>query len=328
MSSSNSSRFTQVTSTPPSAGSGLHEWILAYTRQELAKGQTEEEVQESTWHLCHDKGRKESILRKEIADAVAGASKWLGEHPEAVGKRKGHGEAARWQEWGSWYQRYLETDVVQRPPPAAKWKAPVDEGLIRFALGRIKQLKLKPRDRFSLEDLFVFNFPICIAKTVNRPVAKHLEDWQLAELRQSQWMVPNPCMECGEGGGIKNYTNAGERIWLIIEFDCYTLEEQAKLLCWLDRRGGIEWQLAMIVFSGSKSLHGWFSSVGKDENKEIVKFFKLATRLGCDRAMASSVQYTRFPLGWNTKTKRRQEILHWNERAFREHQEQLEEEYS
>lgn len=123
---------------------------------------------------------------------------------------------------------------------------------------------------------------------------------------------------------MKTDENAGERFWLIIEFDSGTLEDQSKLLWWLSRIGE-EWELALIVYSGGKSLHGWFSCVGREERGEIFKFFRLATTLGCDKMMRSSVQYTRVPLGTNQKTGQRQSILHWSEEAISEHQRKVKE---
>jgi hypothetical protein len=317
-----------LASVPPSAGKGLHLWILSYTRNRLVQGQTEEEVKAETLRLCKDKGRKPEILGKEIADAVKGALEWLEDHPNASVSASG---SIR-KPWG-WWLAQAPSLGIRRPPAAHKWIADPDPRLVKHVFGKIgeKDLsRLVPRDALDIGELFGnINFPVCLAREVNRPVAKPLRQWQRQEeeLRAGQWMVPNPCLRCGEGGGVKSDKNAGERLWLIIEFDQWTIEEQAKLLLWLNKIDA-EWDLSLIVFSGSKSLHGWFSTVGKSERREILRFFKLACRLGCDRAMRSSVQYTRMPLGVNAKTKRIQEILHLDEDALEMHAKRLKEEYA
>lgn len=304
---------------PPVAGSGLHDWILDFTRKELAKGSSVETVREKAWKLTQRTGRRSTILRREIDDAVRGAEKWLADHPH-VKAFEGNGDRAvlHWEE----QEEAIGNEGICRPPPANKWQLPVDERLIAKILSRATP-KLKPRTYFNLGELYAgYNFNICVAKEVNQPQARPLRFWQDRwSLWEIQWMVPNPFLKCGEGKGVKTDENAGERLWLIIEFDRGTLEEQAKLLMWLDRTDA-EWELAMIVFSGSRSLHGWFSCVDKSE-QEIFKFFRQATRLGCDRSMRSSVQYTRMPLGWNSKTDQRQQIVHWSNEGITFHNQLL-----
>src|SRR4029077_14820614 len=225
----------------------------------------------------------------------------------------------------SWHD-YIGNEGIRRPPPWPKWVLPINTKLIEKILNRRMIGKLRPRDSYNFPDLYAnFDFPLCIAPEVNLPCCRLLSFWKKHSddvCEAAQWIVPNPCLECGEGGWVKTDRNACERIWLIIEFDKYSFEEQTKLLFWLERAHA-EWDLSMIVYSGGKSLHGWFSCVGMAEHREIVRFFKIATSLGCDKMMRSSVQYTRFPLGINSKTKRLQEIRHLNEEALEVHKANL-----
>tara|TARA_R100001163_G_scaffold62911_1_gene54174 strand:- start:3046 stop:3279 length:234 start_codon:yes stop_codon:yes gene_type:complete len=52
----------------------------------------------------------------------------------------------------------------------------------------------------------------------------------------------------------------------------------------------------MVVWSGSKSLHGWFNVHGRDET-EIQRFYDLAKILGADMATRTPSQLARCPWG-------------------------------
>jgi hypothetical protein len=86
--------------------------------------------------------------------------------------------------------------------------------------------------------------------------------------------------------------NTGPRRFLICEFDSGPLDQQAALL----------WQLAqyaplvVVVFSGSKSLHGFFFCEGQPEEK-LQKFFNYATSLGADPRTWLRSQFVRMPEG-------------------------------
>ena len=54
--------------------------------------------------------------------------------------------------------------------------------------------------------------------------------------------------------------------------------------------------LSAVVFSGKKSLHGWFSCQGQDE-EHLLKFMRYAVSLGADRATWTKSQFVRLPEG-------------------------------
>jgi len=86
--------------------------------------------------------------------------------------------------------------------------------------------------------------------------------------------------------------NTGERHFLIVEFDTGTTDEHAALLLHLAGRA----PLTLAVFSGSKSLHGWFYCAGVAEEK-VSRFFRYAVSLGADRATWTRCQLVRMPDG-------------------------------
>jgi hypothetical protein len=114
--------------------------------------------------------------------------------------------------------------------------------------------------------------------------------------RELPFMVPN-AMSAPRGltkdGRDSNrcLSNAGPRSRLIVEYDFGTLDEQAALHLHLR---GMNLPLQMVVFSGSKSLHGWFDVTGcSDEQFEQV--CRYAAYLGADTATFGMAQMVRTP---------------------------------
>ena len=75
--------------------------------------------------------------------------------------------------------------------------------------------------------------------------------------------------------------------------------------------------LVLIVFSGGKSLHGWFRALGRDEAK-LHHWMKYAVSLGACHSTWSPAQLCRMPDGTRHPGGRRQEILYFNPRFYDE----------
>ena len=95
--------------------------------------------------------------------------------------------------------------------------------------------------------------------------------------RNQNGEVSNRCLE-----------NTGARHFLIVEFDTGATDEHAAVLFHLAQRA----PLALVVHSGSKSLHGWFYCAGVAEEK-VLRFFRYAVSLGADRATWTRCQLVR-----------------------------------
>ena len=100
--------------------------------------------------------------------------------------------------------------------------------------------------------------------------------------------------------------NTGPRRFLIVEFDSGSIDNHACLLLHLSKSAG----LALVVFSGSKSLQGWFLTVGMSDGDQQ-KLMSRATRLGADRVMWNKAQFARMPEGTRDNGKR-QRIQYFN----------------
>lgn len=85
--------------------------------------------------------------------------------------------------------------------------------------------------------------------------------------------------------------NAGERKRIVVEYDSGTIEEQAALHLHLKSLGV---ELLMVVFSGSKSLHGWFD-VSRESQESVSRTLRYAAYLGADTATFCPIQLVRTP---------------------------------
>ena len=88
-------------------------------------------------------------------------------------------------------------------------------------------------------------------------------------------------------------SNTGPRRFLVVEFDQGGVDEHAAILLHLAVSGA---PLALVVHSGSKSLHGWFYCAGQLEER-LRRFMRYAVSLGADTATWSRSQFVRMPDG-------------------------------
>jgi hypothetical protein len=120
--------------------------------------------------------------------------------------------------------------------------------------------------------------------------------------------------------------NTGPRRYLIIEADSGDLRQQAAVIWHLAKIA----PLAAAVFSGGKSLHGWFFCEGESEER-LFKFMQYAVYLGADPRMWLRSQFCRVPdghrsdnknsealkrCGWNDIPPGRQAMLYFNPQAI------------
>jgi hypothetical protein len=132
-----------------------------------------------------------------------------------------------------------------------------------------------------------------------------------------QFIVPNPMAT--RRGHTKNQrlsphalSNTGDRRFLNIEFDfdAKRSTQEARLLATLETEGrdvrdlsaalllhlAEKAPLALVVYSGAKSLHGWFYCAGITEDK-LSRFFRYAVSLGADSVNWNRSQFARMPDG-------------------------------
>jgi hypothetical protein len=97
--------------------------------------------------------------------------------------------------------------------------------------------------------------------------------------------------------------NTGPRRWLVIEFD--PGETKKELMCELNKQAMLHWYLKtsakalrwptlkLVIFSGGKSLHGWYGPVDdEDLARELMAY---AVMLGADQSTWTACQMIRLP---------------------------------
>lgn len=150
--------------------------------------------------------------------------------------------------------------------------------------------------------LFPGNPWLCVGRTDSLFRTERRETWR-GRLHDRSLIVPSP-MRAQVGRTKRNKLsfhtedNTGPPRFLIVEFDRGSLDQQASLLWHLATFA----PLAMVVFSGSKSAHGWFFCAGQSEDK-LHRFFDYAHSLGADAAMWRRFQFARLPDGMRSDGK-------------------------
>ena len=163
--------------------------------------------------------------------------------------------------------------------------------------------------------LFPGNPLLCCGWNRHRFDTRSRTRWH--KLHDLQFIVPNP-MSTVRGLtqtrklSAHALSNTGRRRFLIVEFDfdINGSAEEARLLTRLETNGrdvldlcaalllhlAEKAPLAMAVYSGGKSLHGWFYCAGVQQEK-VSQFFRYAVSLGADGANWSRSQFARMPDG-------------------------------
>jgi len=137
---------------------------------------------------------------------------------------------------------------------------------------------------------------ICVGIGVSKFETAPYQDLVM-RLSKYEFVVPN-AMSALEGkrksdGELSAHTldNTGPRQNIVVEFDDgASLDEQAARHIWLSEFR----KLRLVVFSGSKSLHGWYEAQNETDDR---KFMEEAVRLGGDPKTWLRSQFVRLPNG-------------------------------
>jgi hypothetical protein len=122
------------------------------------------------------------------------------------------------------------------------------------------------------------------------------EEWR-GYLSELQLIVPSPMTDrIGLTQEDKRSPHAlsitGPRRFLVVEFDQGNVDDHAALFLHLAETA----PLALVVHSGSKSLHGWFPCKEQTE-KQLHRFMSRAIALGACHSTWSRSQFVRMPDG-------------------------------
>lgn len=296
----------------PAAGTGLHGWIAQSAAKLVARGFASEQIEAALIaRVIEQRGAYEA--RREVRAAVESA---IRKFPPDPARRQGNGS-------------------MMAPIPTVAMPAPLEpKSLAQIAVNwdRIRRIALDDASpdwlnfsrpatpRIWLERLFAPGELVCCSLSGPQEAkTKPREDW-VADVREIELVVPSP-MSAPRGltqdgrVSVRCLDNTAARRWLVIEFDFQADKEGqpvtdcGRFVADLNRRGLSVRDasgrilnhlrkvapMALAVWSGNKSLHGWFHVEGQDDTAAM--FMRLARSLGADPATWTQCQMVRFPDG-------------------------------
>jgi len=201
----------------------------------------------------------------------------------------------------------LKSARGERSSPSVLWPLVNDEQVEAIAQDGMRVLDIwetspfpmraaESRTEQVIDILFPGNQWLCVGQSKQSFATRRREEWR-GKLHAYSLLVPSP-MKSQTGltkSGRKSFhslDNTGPRRFLIIEADRGDLNQQAAVIGHLADSAA----LAAVVFSGKKSLHGWFFCKGTSEEK-VLKFMRYAVSLGADERMWLRSQFCRMPDG-------------------------------
>lgn len=291
--------------TPPKAGSGVHQWLFTMSLQMHGHLSADEiaKVLAAAVARC---GRP--VDSREILDAV-NASAELKKKPVRLSKsgEKVH-HTASIRPSGS-KPKWPPVNVRERARIISE--TPMTEHLLSVLSPMWTDGDLHPMKWF-MQQLFPADCLLCVGESSGIFMTRPLERLLCSKLGTTEFIVPSP-MTATHGitkkgkRSMHSLDNTGPRYYLVTEFDSGTADEQAAII-WHLRDFA---PLVMVLRSGGKSLHAWWECAGGDESK-IRRFFRHAVSVGADPATWTRSQFVRVPQGWRADKQARQQVLYFD----------------
>ncbi len=276
----------------PGRGGGLHNWLFRVARL-FHPYRNEEEIIE----LLRAATAGEPVRPLEIETAVA-RSKAVAWTP---------GQSSRVITATAWpaVDRKVRDAIIQS-----------GGGLVDlWEQSPVRLEDTKSHTEALIDALFPDNPLLCCGLSDSKFDTRSREEWR-GKLSALQVIAPNP-MTARSGLTQDGKASAhalsitGPRRFLVVEFDQGNVDDHAALLLDLAQKA----PLALVVHSGSKSLHGWFFCAGQPEER-LRPFMRLAVSLGADPATWTRSQFVRMPDG-TREGDRRQTVYYFAPEVIR-----------
>lgn len=278
----------------PVAGTGVHAWLFTSACR-LAREGFAPEVAVA---ILRAKASREVPLR-EAQDAVTNAFRTVEEDLQSPPLNRFRPNP-RLHPW------------PKSDPPLIRRVETTGYGLVD--LWEESPLRLEPDTppRPVLAELFAADDLLCAAVVREGPRVRTLAEWG-DTINRCRLLVPTPAV------ARRGPTQDGRpshralslfprRSFLVVEFDDgATLDQQAARLRFLATLA----PLSLVVFSGGKSIHGWFHCAGVGD-LPLRQFFGEACRLGADPATWQPHQLVRLPQGRREQSHARQGVYYFN----------------
>jgi hypothetical protein len=263
---------SDILANPPRAGEGFHAWLFPVACALWKCGRPENDIRAYLENAAVTCGRR--VPAREIEDAVRNS--------RVAAFQCG---SLRTQRWPAVNAEQREAIIENGPGLVDLWET----SPIQFADNA-------PHTEQILDVLFPDNPLLCCAAASETAQTATRDKWR-GHMSELQLIVPSPMSAPtgqNQAGEVSHrcLDNTGPRRFLIVEFDRGSLDQDAALLLHLAGRA----PLALVVFSGSKSLHGWFYCEGIADEK-VLPLFRYAVSLGADRATWPRCQLVRMPDG-------------------------------
>jgi len=260
-------KFRQRVKPCPDPGDGVHQWFYHAACCAVDAGLPDEEAIEEIEALM-----TRDPIGSEIEDALAAAR----------GARR---PSVKWPKVNA---EQVEAITADGPRVVDVWKAsPVEMPITNANRAQLITKLLFPGDPL-----------LCVGQSTDdfdtkgrSELADTLHDRAL--IVASPMIAPKGRTRKEKRWSAHTLENTGPRRFVVIEFDRATLEAQAALIHHLSQ---IAPSLALVVFSGSKSLHSWFYCATQAEETQL-RFMRYAVSLGADRATWTRSQFVRMPDG-------------------------------
>ena len=218
------------------------------------------------------------------------------------------------------------------------------DGIVRRGARQAKGIAMSPlkfigEERHTeavIDSLFPNNPLLCAAHRGSWDFCTAQREAYRGRLHLCQFIVPSPmCALSGltQDGRASAHTkqNTGPRHYLVIEFDFTATDEAGHPTKWaplIAGWGGVgitiadacmalllhlakSAPLALIVYSGGKSSHGWFRAKDRDETK-LHRWMRYAVSLGACHSTWCRSQFVRMPDGTRYPGRRRQQVLYFD----------------
>tara|TARA_R110000796_G_scaffold173868_1_gene290839 strand:- start:25005 stop:25889 length:885 start_codon:yes stop_codon:yes gene_type:complete len=265
---------------------GLHQEIFAAAAFLIEDGNSEQETFDLI-RAAADTVDERTIPDREILGAVRYAKR----------KAEGGGKTERWPTLSEEYRAEIVDAYLDKGRKLASNEATLsqDPAFYLEALYRASNL--------VCGGLSAFEFSTQMRKGILEYIENGLNFEYLNPSPMSSFSATNKDGKESE----HCEANTGPRVYLAVEFDTGQIQEQAAVLAYLSTK----LPLGLIIYSGGKSLHGWFYCP-RAPDEMLKAFFADACALGADRVTWSKSQFSRFPGMTNAKTGRTQSILYYN----------------
>jgi hypothetical protein len=264
--------FSQTVKPCPPSGDGVHSWLFHAACSAVEAGMPDEQAAEEIEKMMTRNPNPPS----EIEDALRAAR----------GERRSASIL-----WPQVNEEQIEAIVQDGMRLLDFWQASPFE--MHAGENRAEDV---------IDILFPGNPWLCVGQSARVFRTQRRENWR-GQLDKYALIVPSPMTnETGltKDGRESCHTldNTGPRRFLVIEADRGHLDQQAAVIGHLATYA----PLAAVVFSGSKSLHGWFFCKGTSEDT-LLRFMRYAVSLGADKRMWLPSQFCRMPDGCRSDRK-------------------------